>query len=70
MNMFKGLDTKVIAQLLIEYKQICRAYDVDKKAWLTFIQYIALRTGIGIEEQIKLYKVNQKIDKIDEDFNA
>lgn len=66
--MFKGLTTQEIGLLLEEYKQICVVYEVDKRNWITFIQYVRLRTGIGIEEQIKLYRINQKIDKIEEDF--
>lgn len=66
--MFKGLDTKEIGKLLAEYKQICYSYDVDKKGWLTFTQYVILRTGIGIEKEIKMYRINQKINDIEEDF--
>ena len=66
--MFKGLTKDELWELLEEYSKICAVCDVDKKGWMTFAQFVVLRTGIGIEEQIKLYRMNQKIDKIEEDF--
>lgn len=65
---FQGLDGREIAKLMCEYKNMCDAYDVDKKGWITFKEYMALRTGIGLEKEMKLFKVKQRIDDIEEDF--
>lgn len=66
--MLKGLNTEEIDNLLCEYENLCHAFDVDKRGWITFMDYLILRTGIGLEKEIKLYKIKKRIDYIDEDF--
>jgi len=66
--MLKGLDYKEIYNLSSEYNELCHFFDVDKKGWFTFKDYLILRTGISLEKEMKLYKIKQRIDDIDEDF--
>lgn len=70
--MFNGLECKEIDNLIEEYYNLGLKYSRggrDAKEWMFSLKdYVIFRTGIGLEKEMKLYKVKQRFDNINEDF--
>ena len=66
--MMNGFSIEEISKFLDEYNALCYNYEVDRKCWLSFMDFVILRTGIGLEKEIKKFKVKERIEDIDSDF--
>lgn len=63
-----GFSKEELEQMLDEYHTLCCQHRVDEKGWLTFKDFLMLRTGIDLEKEMKLYKIQERLNDIEYDF--
>lgn len=66
--MMNGFSLEELSKLLDEYNYLCHIYGGNNNVGLSFKDFVILRTGIGLEKEIKEFKVKERIEDIDNDF--